>query len=75
MREDTSSLVTRGKSFIKVANKHPRASNIVADVSEVGPKIRAHGVIGASIDTGTGSVGIPFLNGEGYGVLVVVKDS
>jgi len=72
--KDTTSLVARTEIFIKITNKHPRASNALTDVCEVGPQVRAHGVIRASINASAGGIGISPLNREGYGILVMVKD-
>jgi len=74
MMKDTTSLVTRNESFIKITNKHPRASNVMTDVCEVGPKVRVHDVIGASIDTCACGVSVSPLDREGYGILILMKD-
>lgn len=72
--EDSSSLFTREKGFIEVAYEHPREIHSLANGHEVVPKVWALSMIGACIDTGTGSGGVSTVDFNGYGELVVVKD-
>ena len=68
--KDSPSLVTTKKSFIEVTNSHPRVIDSVTDVCEVSPKVWAHSVVRASIDTSTCNGSISTVEGEGYRVLV-----
>lgn len=71
MMKDTSSLIAREKSFIKIPYEHPRNINGLANIHEVIPQIGALSMVWAGIYASAGSGSIPSAYGEGYRVLGV----
>ena len=68
-------LIAWKEGFIKVANKHPRAGNGVADGRKVIPKACMHGEVGTRIHASTKSDSIASVYSERNVMLVVFNYS